>query len=131
MRCLRAATVLVNLISSGISSKRSARSVRIQCIGEKHERLTIQCACGGHSVRRIGEQNGMRFLGNGASRSMAAEIDDLNIMFAASCLDGGNVFVSPAPKFDMSKPRGGDARNFLFRQEIGIQGLEANGGVVI
>jgi len=34
---------------------------------------------------------------------MAAEIDDVDVMFAAGCLDSRNVFVSPAPEFDMSK----------------------------
>jgi hypothetical protein len=49
-------------------------------------------------------------------------------MFTAGCLDGGNVFVSPAPEFDMPKTGGSDARNFLLCQELGIQGLKANGG---
>jgi len=53
---------------------------------------------------------------------MAAEIDDVDVMFAAGCLDGRNVFVSPAPEFDMSKASGGDTRNFILGQKAGTKG---------
>jgi Periplasmic binding proteins and sugar binding domain of LacI family len=55
------------------------------------------------------------------SHPMAAEIDDVDVTFAAGCLDTRNVFVSPAPEFDMSKAGGGDTRNFIFGQKAGIQ----------
>jgi hypothetical protein len=59
----------------------------------------------------------MRFLGDGTSCAMAAEIDDLDIMVPASCLDGENVLVSPTPEFDMPKTSRGNARNFLFCEQ--------------
>ena len=129
MRWLRAADRILELdvVGNFLEALRNA-TVRIQRVGEKHEGLATQRACGGHGVRRIGEQNRMRFLGNEASRAMAAEIDDLNVMFTAGCLNGGNIFVSPAPEFDMSKTGGGDAWNFLLCQELGVQGIKANGG---
>jgi hypothetical protein len=70
----------------------------------------------------------MRFLGDGTSCAMAAEIDDLDIMVPASCLDGENVLVSLTPEFDMPKTGRGNARNFLFCEQAGIQGVKANGG---
>ena len=70
----------------------------------------------------------MRFLGDGTSCAMAAEIDDLDIMVPASCLDGENVLVSPTPEFDMPKTSRGNARNLLFCEQAGIQGVKANGG---
>jgi hypothetical protein len=69
----------------------------------------------------------VRGVSNRASHPMAAEIDDVDVMFAAGCLDSRNVFVSPAPEFDLSKASCGDTRNFIFGQEAGIQRVEANG----
>ena len=51
--------------------------VRIQCVGQKHECLATQRACSVHSIRHVGEENVMRFRGDGTSCAMAAEIDDL------------------------------------------------------
>ena len=102
--------------------------VRIQCVRQERECPATRRASSGHSIRHIGEENGMRFLGGGTSRAMAAEIDDLDIMVPASCLDGGNVLVSPTPEFDMPKTSRGNAWNFLFCEQAGIQGVKANGG---
>jgi hypothetical protein len=105
-------------------------SVLIKGVGQKHESLTAQDAGGSHGVRRIGEQNGMRSVSNRASHSMAAEIDDADVMFAAGCLDGRNVFVSPAQNSTCRKPAAATRGILSSVRRLGYKGSRQMEGVM-